>query len=207
MVMHCADHVPSQRIVVKEVVCDPDRWFDPRFWAGPSDADGNRDYNAGISHAQSMETFIHSKLSAAGSSAIVSYLGRSPVEKKHWRYRVYLEYCPHGDLNNVINHYRDPENFPDLQTYNGLPLINIPEPFIIRCILQLCEAALVMQNGASDGNSMPQWKEILHRDIKTSSIFLQEPDQSSGAQWRLYPVPVRTSVDAQYFLLAPADLF
>lgn len=158
---------------------------------GPSDADGNRDYSAGISHAQSVETYILSKVSAAGSPAIVGYLGRSPVEKKHWRYRVYLEYCAHGDLAGVINHYRDPENFPDLETYNGLPDINIPEPFIIRCILQLCEAALVMQNGTRDGTTLLQWREVLHRDIKLSNIFLQEPDQSPGSQWRLYPVPVR----------------
>lgn len=62
--------------------------------------------------------------------------GRSRVYDHQWRWRLYSEFCAHGTLQSLIQHYREMGNFPSAQefvwdgTASGLPNVLIPEPFI-----------------------------------------------------------------------------
>ncbi|KJX98869.1 hypothetical protein TI39_contig385g00012 [Zymoseptoria brevis] len=188
----------GRRIAVKDSQCNPMTWFMPLYWAGAYDERGVRDYSGPIDHKESMETYVHRKVSALAPGCIVAYEGRTFVDTEQWRTRFFMEYCPHRSLESLINEYRRVTNFrdvpvteyarPDSDQTHTIPNVLIPEPFIWYCFSNLAKAALIMEQGSIQ-TPVVGWKPIIHRDIKPANIWLQDPPNGRNAQWPLYPEP------------------
>ncbi|KAK4626504.1 hypothetical protein CLAFUW4_04258 [Fulvia fulva] len=92
-------------------------------------------------------------------------------------YRIYTEWCPRGNLDSIIAHYR-----------TIFPPRAIPEPFIWAVAEALTFAGLAMQFGSEQGVPLPGWQPIVHRDLKPANIFLGHRSNAPNA-WRWYPTP------------------
>ena len=78
--------------------------------------------------------------------------------------RYYLEYCPGGDLHQLVNQYRRHRAF-------------LPEPFIWHVYKQLLSALEFLHRGFDPRRPDRERKGICHRDLKPSNIFLRpNPD-------------------------------
>ena len=97
--------------------------------------------------------------------------------------RLYMEYCPHGDLLQlIVKHakydYANGTAMVD-DDDNPLPATRIPIRALWSFFNDLAKAAFVMELGHDPTDSAavepPQWVEIVHRDIKPSNIFLAAP--------------------------------
>lgn len=89
--------------------------------------------------------------------------------------QMYMEYCPYGDLGNILGHYLN-LNRP------------IPEPLIWHIFESLVNAGLLMQQG-SVTQRQAGWTLILHRDFKPQNVFLGlHPDPvPTRDNWAAYP--------------------
>nr|OQO23853.1 hypothetical protein B0A51_08252 [Rachicladosporium sp. CCFEE 5018] len=87
-------------------------------------------------------------------------------------FRMALEYCPFGDLEELCNSYLEEGRV-------------IPEPFIWCLFAHLADAALLMEQGDLR-HSVTGWRTIVHRDMKTANVFLGE---GSSSEYSLFPVP------------------
>jgi len=87
-------------------------------------------------------------------------------------YRLYLPYCPYGDLAHLIERYKKEK-------------LLLPEPFIWRVLLTLAETGLIMEKGGID-DVPEEWQQIVHRDLKPINIFLDTHSPDSHPR---YPVP------------------
>jgi serine/threonine protein kinase len=88
---------------------------------------------------------------------------------------MYLEYCPYGDLGNLLAHH---------QTINQ----PIPEPLIWQVFESLVSAGLIMERRiVTQPNA--GWTEIVHRDFKPQNAFLGlHPQPVAGRDnWAAYP--------------------
>ena len=188
------------RMVVKETWCNGTTWHDPVQWTGAANAQGRRDFCAGIQHIEHMENAVHSKLHARNPSTICGFRGGSVPHPFRWNFRTYLEFCPHSTLGDIINFYSYPDNFhqlnPNAEEDEDLRDIFIPEPFLWYVFDCLAAAAQVMQHGmeqppknAWDRAIVQAWQTVVHRDLKPTNVFLREPPSGRAAQWRLYPQP------------------
>ena len=74
--------------------------------------------------------------------------------------RYYLEYCPGGDLHQLVNQYKRHRAF-------------LPEPFIWHVYKQLLSALAFLHRGFDPRRPDRDRKGICHRDIKPSNIFLR----------------------------------
>jgi len=88
---------------------------------------------------------------------------------------MYLEYCPYGDLGNLLMHHQN-INQP------------IPEPLLWHIFESLVNAGLLMERRTvtqANGGST----EIVHRDFKPQNAFLGlRPDSAPGRDnWAAYP--------------------
>ena len=151
----------QDRAVVKEALCHKSSWYDPTFWDGPYTAQGHRDFNAGIVHNRHMEEVVHRLLSARNCPAINECRWWSGVNQQHCWYRLYLQFCSRGTLADMIDYFRDPEQFQELTVtrykldddfttelydedednvedgWHVIPDVKIPEPFIVRIFSDL----------------------------------------------------------------------
>ncbi|KAI4120334.1 MAG: hypothetical protein LQ338_007088 [Usnochroma carphineum] len=92
---------------------------------------------------------------------------RNPLTTK-----LYIEYCPLGDLEDIIDNYFNRD-------------VRIPEGFIWHAFLQLAEAMHHLHTAARDETG--KHVTILHRDIKPANIFLRPSSSSSCPQSPKYP--------------------
>ena len=86
---------------------------------------------------------------------------RELINHAERRFRLYIDWCPHGDLKSLIHTFEDA----------GRP---VPEP-LIWCIAEaLAECAVAMAEGrvSNKGGPLEDWREVVHRDIKPENIFL-----------------------------------
>lgn len=91
-------------------------------------------------------------------------------------HRIYMEYCPYGDLRRLYKRYRRfrfvcPRVGIDAEVLK-LSRLYMPEPFLWDVFYHLVEAAVAMWSGPTDGS----WggHEIVHRDIKPGNSPIPE---------------------------------
>jgi len=131
------------------------------------------------------ERAIHAQLSSVGSrSGIVQYRGatskRDQGDEK-WIQRIYMEYCPHGDLMNLLREHAKTDGRNPWLDQDGQPIpqVRIPTRALWSFYKDLAAAACVMESGynplSNDYRAADDWEEIIHRDLKPSNIFLAAP--------------------------------
>lgn len=81
------------------------------------------------------------------------------VQIRNWRietsermYRIYMDYCPYGDLCDIVNSM----GYSGVRTY-------VPEPFLWYCFECLAIAGLLMERGELERNVVSDWITIVHR--------------------------------------------
>jgi serine/threonine protein kinase len=123
---------------------------------------------------------MHSLATCENSArTVVRFHGYTSFDKYSMA-RIYMEFCPHGDLKNLLcNHAGyDTANRQFMLDDHGVPIAGDPIP---RAVLwsffeDLAEAACSMAYGyvLVDGNLAPQedWQIIIHRDLKPENVFL-----------------------------------
>lgn len=105
-------------------------------------------------------------------------------------YRLYLEYCPHGDLfgswakwyqlAEVCNDHEARDNGDFVPPY-------VAEPFIWHLIECMATAGLLLEKGTLEEDQQAvTWEEILHFDMKASNVFLASACED---RYRGYPTP------------------
>ncbi|KAM0798993.1 kinase-like domain-containing protein [Usnea florida] len=86
------------------------------------------------------------------------------------KHRIYMEFCPHGDLEFLNIKYKRFWTF-------------FPEPFLWYTFYNLVKVAVAMERGPHDSS----WGyQIVHRDLKPGNIFLGLEDENS--EFPTYPV-------------------
>ncbi|KAF7191088.1 G2-specific protein kinase nimA [Pseudocercospora fuligena] len=105
-------------------------------------------------------------------------------------YRLYLEYCPHADLETTIHAYL---KFAELDREPDDPKVQIPNR-ALWCIFQALAAALCLMDrgfipNATSGSvtALPRFQQMLHRDLKPANVFLGLP--KDNGTWPEIPVP------------------
>lgn len=114
------------------------------------------------------------RLRGAGSANVVKLI-RGRLLAPDLVYRMYMEYCPYGDLGRILEHHRR-INQP------------IPEPLIWHIFESLVNAGLLMEQGHITQAQNP-WNQIFHRDFKPQNVFLgRHPDPVAARDnWAAYP--------------------
>ncbi|KXS98114.1 hypothetical protein AC578_9387 [Pseudocercospora eumusae] len=93
--------------------------------------------------------------------------------------RLYLEYCEHGDLENLIEIY-DRKRGSSTDHY-------LPVRAIWAIFESLVAALCLLHRGGMPGHSLPpKWKPMVHQDIKPHNIFMTKPDE---VIWKQIPTP------------------
>lgn len=121
-------------------------WIEPTHWDGDV-----RDFDSRLPY----ELACNDALQRAGLPYVVRIRGevhQGLMDNEKCKYKVYLEWCPHKDLEDLITHQPD-----DSQ---------IPEPFIWYVAEALAIAGCYMhEGGMRDGSSTldPEWRQIVHR--------------------------------------------
>ncbi|KAL8710784.1 MAG: hypothetical protein Q9225_007232 [Loekoesia sp. 1 TL-2023] len=96
---------------------------------------------------------------------------RYPRREVH---RIYMEYCPYGDLNKLIKEYRARRQF-------------IPEKFIWDVFYHLARACKGLEEIPPDHDKTPDNTETVHRDIKPANVFLGNPGTPTNGCNPIYP--------------------
>lgn len=78
-----------RRIVVKEATPSPAAWNRPSNWAGQ------------VGTSEPREVDVHRRLTVARVDGFVTYLNHR-VYLQRQRYRIYMQFCPHGNLEELI---------------------------------------------------------------------------------------------------------
>ncbi|KAF7187596.1 hypothetical protein HII31_10935 [Pseudocercospora fuligena] len=94
-------------------------------------------------------------------------------------YRIYVEYCGSGDLDEVICRYGY-HDFDEPRTSW------IPKPFVWATLEALAKAALLMKRGELDlSKKEVEWLFIVHGDLKPGNVFL---GANTGTSYVNYPL-------------------
>ena len=157
-----------QNTVVKETYLDniinvP--WDSPLFW-----------YRS-LKDKLPREAMFHRIMPRPPQATSIVHQLASAVYRDRKTYRMYLEYCPHGDLEGVITDYqrREALTAEDGNVVN----VRIPELTLWGIFESLVSAACLMQFGRLPGTTSNRSNhldgEIVHRGIKPENIFLSPP--------------------------------
>lgn len=131
------------------------------------------------------ERVMHAQLSSVGNrSGIVQYRGATSKKDRgdeKWIQRIYMEYCPHGDLMDLLCEHAKTDGRDPKFNEDGQPIapVRIPTRALWSFFKDLAAAACIMEcsyNPLHDDYHAPEdWEEIIHRDLKPSNIFLAAP--------------------------------
>jgi serine/threonine protein kinase len=171
-------NVSRQRIIVKDLDLMA-QWADDKRWI-KNDFTGNDRWIR--------ERAMHAQLSSVGRAHnIVEHLGSTTYTNKR-SLRLYMEYCPHGDLADLLcKHAKfDRANKGLMLDDNDEPVpeVKIPVRALWTFFRDLATAAFILHLGHNPLDSGAQeaanWTEIIHRDIKPGNIFLAAPLSKTG---------------------------
>jgi hypothetical protein len=101
------------------------------------------------------------------------------VDEPKSLYRLYLHFCPFGDLGRMLWDYEE--------MHQKYPIYKVPEPFMWYVFDTLVDAGLVLEQGGTENLPPPEeksWLEIVHRDLKPDNVFLEVP----GRGYPRYPM-------------------
>ncbi|SMY23180.1 unnamed protein product [Zymoseptoria tritici ST99CH_1A5] len=129
-----------------------------------------------IDRERPREYFLQQRLNRCPESHNLVKCYAYNVQEDHRMIRLYLEDCPHGDLESVIKqhaHVRD-----HVRDAQDLSLdYRIPPPALWSILEAMVSAVCFMTSGLlpihPEGGGT--WQPILHRDIKPANIFLSIP--------------------------------
>ena len=122
-----------------------------------------------------IEVTMMKKMEETDCPSVVKYIDyrRFLHDQVH---RIYMEYCPYGDLRRLYKRYRKfrfvcPCIAVEVEVLT-MSRLYMPEPFLWHVFHHLAEAAAAMRYGASEGG----WSghEIVHRDIKPGNSLTPE---------------------------------
>ncbi|SLM33581.1 Serine/threonine/dual specificity protein kinase, catalytic domain [Lasallia pustulata] len=116
------------------------------------------------------EAVLTQKLNAAGCPNVLKVYDWNHNKHENLA-RIIYEYCPHGDLQSLIDFY-------DTQ------LLVFPEAFMWHIFQSVATAICYCARGTTDDEPRPGWTEIVHKDLKPNNIFLSPPDHDENP---LYP--------------------
>lgn len=151
------------RIIVKTCHVDAYEWAHASSWVGNVKDPMRRKHV----EVKAMENI----LGMPGSDRCVRLRG-SDMRADNTMYRIYMDFCPHGDPNDLVRAYND-------------GLSHLPEPVLWHFFLSLAEAALCISYGAIEKDRLePDFKTIIHRDIKPGNIYLDVPDPKHFPSYR-----------------------
>jgi len=169
------------RLLRKQVYQSRADWADATRWDGDVQDSTNR-VPVEIACLRDLQAI---PLPAVAEDAVTSARLRwYRVYDRIFKYTLYLEFCQHGDLTDVISEHGPRTEQGDLILALVRP---IPEPFLWRVLHSLARVGLAMETGTT--NDLPPtagWKEIVHRDLRPANIFLDEP---TARVFEAYPTP------------------
>lgn len=153
-----ANQVPIHRVVRKETASieDFDDWACPYSWHGDTSSPTFRN------ECVPLEFHTQDLVSSARGSHAVKLLAPPQVLWEEYKYRLYMEYAPNGDLDKVIG----------LHDIHGEP---VPETFLWLVLQALATTALIMEQGDTR-RRLDEWSEIVHCDYKAGNVFLGLPN-------------------------------
>ncbi|KAK4542809.1 hypothetical protein LTR36_006185 [Oleoguttula mirabilis] len=102
----------TNRVVVKDCYVEPRQWGQIHHWHGD---------------VRNAEERQHVEIAAMnliknrpGSQSIIHLVAFDVDDERRW-YRIYMSYCPHGNLQDIIETYRPPEYIPNVVDAKGNP--------------------------------------------------------------------------------------
>ncbi|SMR43790.1 unnamed protein product [Zymoseptoria tritici ST99CH_3D1] len=175
------------RLVMKDTIFQgrtADHWNRKELWTGNDG--GPEDLNSIPIEIQAMKDLRNK----TGSGSVVE-LRNWKLSRKNRSHRLYLEYCPHDDMFELLNvrtyliDSMKRKQTPDIVIPNAALY---PEPFAWYTFWTLAIAGILMERGAltKDGPAHSNWSTIVHRDIKLSNVFL---GPASTTHFCCYPEP------------------
>ncbi|KAI5274531.1 hypothetical protein E4T47_02453 [Aureobasidium subglaciale] len=181
------NNVVSDRIIVKQVHVGATRYNDPSNWTNGTVGGEPREC--------AMANAVWGTLSESHRKHVLECLGWGDCRgEPRWRYRLYFEYCDHGDLTTIVEAQRRDAVAPGKKRKandDGDGDVLLPEPFIWYLLGSLAKATvgleaadilhgdMQMQNGRFDRPlKMIQWLMSL--------VFFGSPDTK---RFGIYPTP------------------
>lgn len=146
------------RVVRKDTPVKPQRWADTTRWHGDMWDPYNR---------QPLEFYCQDILQRLYETKNVAWAHKFEIDVPKLLYRLYLAFCPFGDLDSLIIHY------------GHHPRDEIPEPLLWYFFESLAETGLLMERGYLNAPSGHAWQEIVHRDLKPANVFLDFANETT----------------------------
>ncbi|KAM3424752.1 hypothetical protein BST61_g6736 [Cercospora zeina] len=145
------------RVVLKEVFLNTEsKWSETEHWNGP------------ISNREPLEYAIAHHLNALADSENILLHIDYGLHEARAMYRLYLEYCEHGDLQKVIKAHMTAEKRPSTRA--------------VWAVFEALAAAAVLMDRGEFSSETPNGdysKGVFHHDIKPPNVFLAAPDEES----------------------------
>ncbi|CZT17809.1 uncharacterized protein RCC_03645 [Ramularia collo-cygni] len=173
-----ADGVVTDRIAIKTSDIDPN---DERLWNSSGTAP--------------TEATAMVQLQKCSNSECIVQIRNWAVAHNRFRHKIYMEFCPYGDLAALSDHYKP---------VMGLRLDGfVPEPFAWCVLENLVKAGLLMRQGDLD-QPIQGWEGIVHRDMKPPNLFMAD---NPTDVYRNYPIPKLGDFGLAVFPKPPATKY